>query len=213
MTEEEARTLLAERHHVSRETLDRLGNFVELLRSESARQNLIARGTFASIWSRHILDSAQLLSFAPKARTWLDLGTGAGFPGLVIAALSSSQVTMVESRRLRAEFLERAASVLQLPATTRVLCDKVERIPTEHYDVISARAFAPIDRLLDLAERFAAPETRWVLPKGRNAQSELDALDGSWQGMFHVEPSLTDPDAGIIVAEQVQRVRGGKRTK
>jgi len=115
----------------------------------------------------------------------------------------------VESRRLRVDFLTRAAEVLGLPSRTRIVGDKVERLEPATYEVISARAFAPLDRLLDLSQRFAAPTTRWVLPKGRNAQSELDAVRRSWQGMFHVEPSLTDPDAGIILAERVSR-RGGK---
>ncbi len=211
MSEEEAQALLAERFHVPRETLARLAAFVDLLRSDNERQNLIARGTFDNIWSRHILDSAQLVRFVPDdAETWLDLGTGAGFPGLVVAAIHPARLTMVESRRLRVEFLLRAAEVLALPPETRILCTPVERMEQASFDVISARAFAPLDRLLDLAQRFAAPETRWVLPKGRNAQSELDAVRKSWQGMFHVEPSLTDPEAGIIVAEQVSRKgRGG----
>ncbi|HEX8444677.1 MAG TPA: 16S rRNA (guanine(527)-N(7))-methyltransferase RsmG [Allosphingosinicella sp.] len=203
---EDARRILAEQFGVSRETLDRLSVFVDLLARENQHQNLIARGTFGNIWSRHILDSAQLLRFVPAAaRTWLDLGTGAGFPGLVVAALHPVQVTMVESRRLRVDFLRRAAETLALPSSTQILCSRVERLELPTQDVISARAFAPLDRLLDLGQRFAAPQTRWVLPKGRNAQSELDAVRSSWQGKFHVEPSLTDPEAGIIIAEQVRR--------
>ncbi len=209
MTEEEARKLLTDRFGVSRGTLARLSAFVDLLRSESETQNLIARGTFDTIWSRHILDSAQLVALAPNAASWLDLGTGAGFPGLIIAAIHPAQVTMIESRRLRVDFLQRAASLLELPPKTRVLCNKVERVGAAVFDAISARAFAPLDRLLELGQRFAAPQTRWVLPKGRNAQSELDAVRASWQGMFHVEPSLTDPAAGIVVAERVTRLRKG----
>jgi 16S rRNA (guanine527-N7)-methyltransferase len=209
MTEEEARRYLTDELAVPRETLDRVADFVELLRSESDQQNLIARGTYDTIWSRHILDSAQLVRFAPAARTWIDLGSGAGFPGLIVAAIHPAEVTLVESRRLRVDFLTRAAEVLGLPSRTRIVGDKVERLEPATYEVISARAFAPLDRLLDLSQRFAAPTTRWVLPKGRNAQSELDAVRRSWQGMFHVEPSLTDPDAGIILAERVSR-RGGK---
>jgi len=119
VSEEEARRLLTERFGVSRGTLEGLSAFIGLLRAECERQNLIARGTFDTIWSRHILDSAQLVSFAPDAKTWLDLGTGAGFPGLVIAAIRPAQVTMVESRRLRVDFLLRAAAMLNLPSTTR----------------------------------------------------------------------------------------------
>jgi 16S rRNA (guanine527-N7)-methyltransferase len=213
LTEAEVRELLVSEFNVSRETLDRLSAFLELLRGESDRQNLVSRGTLDVIWSRHILDSVQLVRFAPNAGTWLDLGTGAGFPGLIIAAVHPARMTMVESRKLRVEFLTRAASVLGVSLSTRIICDRVERIETATYDVISARAFAPLETLLTLGQRFAAPQTRWVLPKGRAAQSEVDAVLGSWQGVFHVEPSITDPEAGIIVAEQVSRVRGGQRAR
>ena len=214
MTEDEAREILADQFSVPRETLDRLSAFVDILRRESEHQNLIARGTFANIWSRHILDSAQLLRFVPPdARTWLDLGTGAGFPGLIIAALHPVQVTMVESRRLRVDFLLRAAEVLALPASTCILCSRIEKLDLPPQNVISARAFAPLERLFELAQRFAAPGTRWVLPKGRNAQSELDAAESSWQGVFHVEQSLTDAEARIIVADRVQRKGRGKQTR
>ena len=211
MTEEEARRILMKRFDVSRETLVRISAFVDLLRAENERQNLISQTTSEHIWSRHVLDSAQLLRFMPQcAGTWLDLGTGAGFPGLIIAAMNPIQVTMIESRRLRVDFLQRAAETLGLPGSTQILCERVERLDLPHQDVISARAFAPLERLFDLAQRFAASETRWVLPKGRNAQSELDAARASWQGMFHVEPSLTDPEAGIIIAERVQRKGRGE---
>lgn len=206
--EEEAKRRLVADFHVSRETLARLSAFVTLLRSENDEQNLIAKSTVDQIWSRHILDSAQLISFAPTARTWLDVGTGAGFPGLIIAALHSAEVTMVESRRLRANFLERAAALLQLPAATKIICSRAERLPsTDKYDVISARACAPLAQLLTLTHQFAASNTRWVLPKGRSAQSEVAAAQATWQGMFHVEPSVTDPEAGIVIAERVQQKR------
>jgi 16S rRNA (guanine527-N7)-methyltransferase len=210
MLEDEVRQVLAEQFHVSRETLARLSDFVDLLRAETEHQNLVSRATLANIWSRHILDSAQLVRFAPGAQTWIDLGTGAGFPGLVIAAIHPARVTMVESRRLRIDFLEKAADILALPSSTEILCSSVERLELPPQDVISARAFAPLDRLLSLGQRFAAPGTRWVLPKGRTGQSELEAAGASWQGMFHVEPSLTDPEAGIIIAERVQRKGRGK---
>jgi 16S rRNA (guanine527-N7)-methyltransferase len=213
MDEYKVRQLLTDQLGVSRGTLDRLSVFVELLNAENERHNLVSRASLDDVWSRHILDSAQLAPLAPSAKTWLDLGTGAGFPGLVVAAIHTAEVTMVESRPLRVEFLTRAAELLRLPASTRILSSKVERLPDAVYDVISARAFAPLDRLLALAERFAAPETRWVLPKGRNAQAELDAIRASWQGMFHVEQSLTDAEAGIIVARDVRRGRGGQGTR
>jgi 16S rRNA (guanine527-N7)-methyltransferase len=202
MNEAEARAWL----DVSRETVDRLEAFASLLREESARQNLVAKTTLDALWSRHIVDSAQLLRFAPDSQaSWLDLGSGAGFPGLVVALLHPGPVTLVEERRLRVEFLQRAAKVLGIAGRLEILGTKAERVAPRDFAVISARAFAPLPKLLDLGTSFSTAKTRWILPKGRNARSELDALDSSWQGDFRVEPSLTDPEAGIIVADAVRR--------
>jgi 16S rRNA (guanine527-N7)-methyltransferase len=205
VTEEEAQAHLG----VPRETLDRLERFVALLRQENERQNLVSRGTLAEVWSRHILDSAQLLRFAPDEGSWIDLGTGAGFPGLVIAALWSREVTLVEARKLRVEFLHQAVEVLEVQRPLTIFCAKVEAVPARPYDVISARAFAPLEKLLRLGLPFSTSETVWILPKGRNAKSELDAARASWQGEFRIEPSLTDAEAGIIVARGV-RPKGKK---
>lgn len=191
---------------VSRETADRLDAYVELLREENERQNLVSAASLASVWTRHILDSAQLLRYAPaRAETWIDLGTGAGFPGLIVAVLFPGRVTLLEGRRLRADFLERAADHLGVGARTRILCANAEVVQAEAHDVISARAFAPLDKLLRIGGRFSSSGTCWVLPKGRNAKSELDAARASWQGDFRLEPSLTDADAQIIVASGVSR--------
>jgi 16S rRNA (guanine527-N7)-methyltransferase len=207
MTEEEAKAYL----NVPRETLERLEAFVALLRSENGRQNLVSRTSLEDVWTRHIADSAQLIKLAPEdAGSWLDLGTGAGFPGLIVAVLTSAKVTLVESRKLRVDFLRQAAELLGIADRTSILCSRVENVPTAPFDVISARAFAPLDRLLRLGERLAASETRWILPKGRNAKTELEAAESLWQGEFRLEPSLTEADAHIIVAEQVRRKPGGK---
>ena len=199
---------------VPRETFERLDSFVALLRAENARQNLVSAASLEQVWSRHILDSAQLLRLAPAgAEKWIDLGTGAGFPGLVIATLFPGTVTLVEARKLRVDFLHRAAEVLGVAERTEIVCARVEAVPAQPFDVISARAFAPLDKLLRLGLPFSASGTRWVLPKGRNAKSELDAARSSWQGDFRLEPSLTDADARIIVAEGVARRPKGKRIR
>ncbi|HEX8571973.1 MAG TPA: 16S rRNA (guanine(527)-N(7))-methyltransferase RsmG [Allosphingosinicella sp.] len=197
---------------VPRETSDRLDAFVALLSEENERQNLISRTSFADIWQRHIFDSAQLIAFAPPtAGSWLDLGTGAGFPGLLVPLFHPAKVTLVESRRLRVDFLRTAASVLGIAQRIEILGSRLESVPARPVDVISARAFAPLPRLLDLAERFSTSGTVWILPKGRNAKSELDAARTSWQGDFRIEPSLTDADAGIVVATRVRRKPRGRR--
>ena len=199
---------------VPRETLGRLEAFVALLREENEQQNLVSRSSLDEVWARHILDSAQLLRYAPEAaETWLDLGTGAGFPGLVVACLFSGHVTMIESRKLRVDFLTRAAAALGVGNRTTIICAKIEKFEAPPFDIISARAFAPMDRLLPLAEPFPTAKTRWILPKGRNAKTELEAAESLWQGDFRLEPSVTDPEAGIIVAEQVRRRAGGKAAR
>ena len=203
MDEMTARAWVERECNVSRETMAKLDQFADLLRAENERQNLVSRGTLDQLWLRHIADSAQLLRFAPAGASWVDLGTGAGFPGLIVAALHDGPVTLVEERRLRVEFLKRAAEAMDLRA--EILQAKAERVPPRPFDVISARAFAPLDRLLDLGTGFSTQKSRWLLPKGRNAETELAALDPSWQGEFRLEPSVTDPEAQIIVAEGVRR--------
>ncbi len=201
MDEAGART----RFNVPRETFARLEAFVALLVAENEHQNLVSRGTLEGVWSRHILDSAQLLRFAPSPQaSWLDLGTGAGFPGLIVGLLHQGPLTLVEERRKRVEFLQRAAEILGIEDRVSIEGVRVEKLESEQFDVISARAFAPLERLLELSHRFSTAKTRWILPKGRNAASELEAAKASWHGEFRLEQSLTDPGAMIIVAEGVR---------
>jgi 16S rRNA (guanine527-N7)-methyltransferase len=189
---------------VSRETWQRIETFCDLLKKEGDSQNLVARASFDHLWSRHIADSAQLALLDPQTTgRWLDLGSGAGFPGLIIAVLTRHHVTMVESRRLRIEFLHQAAEVLGVQSRVEILGMPLERVSTAAFDVISARAFAPLHRLLPLAHRFSTENTLWLLPKGRGAQSELEQVSGTWQGRFRLEPSLTNIEARIIVADRV----------
>ena len=212
MDETEARAWVERSFDVPRETMARLDAFATLLAEENERQNLISRSNLDRLWLRHFADSAQLLAFAPSpGASWVDLGTGAGFPGLVVAALHPGPVTLVEERRLRAEFLRRAAEALGLDV--EILHAKAERLPPRPFDVISARAVAPLGELLDLGTGLSTTNSVWILPKGRNARSELEALDASWQGDFRLEPSVTDPEAKIIVATGVRRAAPGRRAR
>jgi len=203
MTEEEARAWL-EARNVSRETFGQIEAFLSYLREEAARQNLIAASTLDALWARHVVDSAQLLDHAAEGwGTWLDLGSGAGFPGLIVAIVGSGRVTMIESRTKRVTFLREAAQVAGVADRVEVIGSRVETAPRRRYDVISARAFAPLPKLLDLAQPFTDKSTRFVLPKGRSAPEELAAARASWQGTFRLVPSITDPEAAIIVADGV----------
>lgn len=202
MNEVEAQAWLTDKFNVSRETKDRLDAFVAFLRREAASQNLIAASTLDQIWSRHIVDSAQLLTLAgvpDPNRNWIDLGSGAGFPGLVIAILSNFQVTLVESRTRRIDYLERAVQMLDLQSSVRVAGMPLERMETAPYSVISARAFAPLAQLFELSARFSTTKTLWLLPKGRNAAKEWEDVQPDWAGDFRIEPSVTDAAAGILV--------------
>ncbi|WP_375290601.1 16S rRNA (guanine(527)-N(7))-methyltransferase RsmG [Qipengyuania sp.] len=180
----------------------KLETLVSLLVDENEHQNLIAKSSIDQIWLRHIADSIQLLDHVSRETgSWLDLGSGAGFPGLVIAvARPAMSVRLVESRRLRIEWLRHAAGQLGLKNCEVDGCD-VKALPEFSVDVISARAFAPMIRLVSLSARFSTPETRWVLPKGRNAWQDVNTLDAEHREMFHVEPSCTDPEAGIVIGK------------
>lgn len=203
MTEDEARAWIVA--HVPRETEARLEQLAGAILEEMPRQNLIAASTADHIWARHIVDSAQLVPLAGEAKSWIDLGSGAGFPGIVAALMMPGlRMTLVESRRKRIDFLTFLTASLGLTDRVTVAGRRLEMLDQSQHDVISARAFAPLDRLLPLAHRFSHRETRWLLPKGRSAASELEAVRGSWQGDFRIEPSRTDSEAAIIVATQVQ---------
>jgi len=188
------------------EALTRLERLVELLHAENDRQNLVSKASLPQVWRRHIADSAQLLLHVPRETSpvpWLDLGTGAGFPGLVIAAMQPDwDVRLIESRKRRVEWLQRAASDLDLK-NCRVIGARLEDVESVDAGVISARAFAPMVKLLALSQRFSTEETLWLLPKGRSAEHELGQLAPSLRRMFHVEQSQTDPASGIVIGRGV----------
>ncbi|MFM5885432.1 MAG: 16S rRNA (guanine(527)-N(7))-methyltransferase RsmG [Novosphingobium sp.] len=190
----------------------RLDQLIAALRAENQAQNLVAAASLEQIWVRHIADSAQLLQHVPRETSgpWLDLGTGAGFPGLVVAALRPDiAVHLVESRARRISWLERAVCLLDLPNVT-IHGARLEQVASFAARTISARAFAPLPRLLALSARFSTADTVWLLPKGRSAAHELHELAG-WTHMFHVEQSCTDPDAGVIVGRLIGPASAAKK--
>jgi 16S rRNA (guanine527-N7)-methyltransferase len=207
MTEEDAKSWLHERGWWEGDAGDRLRRFVDLVLDEADRQNLISASSREQIWARHIVDSAQLLALAPEAPAmdglWVDLGTGAGFPGVVIACLHPGPVKLVEVRPLRVAFLERCVAELGL-AHVEVLGAKVEKVgfgaPAA---IISARAFAPLDRLLASAHHLSDEKTIWLLPKGSQGEKELEILRRDWQAVFHVEQSVTHPESIIVTIQKL----------
>ncbi|WP_260926091.1 16S rRNA (guanine(527)-N(7))-methyltransferase RsmG [Novosphingobium sp. 9] len=198
--ESEAQAWLAARPEYDATARERIETLIAMLVEENKVQNLVSAASLDQVWQRHIVDSAQLLAHVPRETSgvWLDLGTGAGFPGLAVAALRPDlEVVMVESRARRIDWLDRARIAMGLDRA-QVVGSRLELVESRDVSVVSARAFAPLDKLLALSARFSTSETIWVLPKGRSAQQELDDLR-KWRHMFHVEQSLTDPQAGIIV--------------
>jgi len=190
------------RRPVSRETFERLEAFVALLKAANEQQNLVSASTIEDVWARHILDSAQLVRFEPHGgASWADVGSGAGLPGIVIACLIEGPVTLIEPRRLRAEFLRTAVEQLRLNAT--VAATKVERVEGE-FDVITGRAVASLERFLEISQHLSTRNTVWALPKGRRAHSELVEAQRAWQGVFHVEQSVTDAESYAVIGTGVR---------
>ena len=181
--------------------LAKLDLLVELLRNENTSQNLVSAASLEHVWVRHLADSAQLV-IVPRETPggpWLDLGSGAGLPGLVVALLRADiEVILVESRAKRIAWLEGAIDRLGI-SNARVAGCRLELLETVPMATISARAFAPLPQLIALSARFSTPQTLWLLPKGRNGRQELLDMPKTIQSMFHVEQSLTDPDSVILV--------------
>lgn len=175
---------------------------MELLRAENGRQNLVSAATIDDVWKRHIIDSAQLVPFEPAAgASWIDIGSGAGLPGIVIACLVSGPVTLVEPRRLRVHFLHKVVESLSL--RVKIVGARVERVEGK-FDVITARAVASLSQLLKISAHLSTRNTVWALPKGRNASRELAEAREAWQGEFHLEPSVTGDDSFIVVGTGVR---------
>ena len=197
MTEEEARSYVSERSDDA--AFDRLNQYVQLLLDENRRQNLISRSSENSVWSRHIADSAQLLSYIGTSGALMDVGSGPGLPGLVLAILQPDRhCVLVEPRKRRHEWLAETARALGL-RNVDVRGSGVEKLESFSAGAITARAFAGLDKILTTCARFSHADTLWALPKGSSADSELSQLQPEQQALFHVEQSITNPEAGIIV--------------
>jgi 16S rRNA (guanine527-N7)-methyltransferase len=201
---------------VSRETRGRLEHYVALLRSWQRIKNLVGPGTLDAVWTRHVLDSAAVIDAVPEARRFVDLGSGAGFPGLVIAILLArtpgAHVTLVESNSRKASFLRTVARETDAPVT--VYPDRIEdAVPKllargEPIDVVTARALAPLDRLLQLAGPLLARGAVGVFHKGRELEAEVAAARDHWRFDLVEHPSSTDPSARLVAVRNVGRLAG-----
>lgn len=195
---------------VSRETADRLRSFEDLVRRWTPAINLISPASIPDLWERHIVDSAQLFHILAKEnRSWADVGSGAGFPGLVIAILAREkqpalEVTLIESDQRKATFLREAARQLSLDC--KVLAQRAEAVPPMGAGVLSARAFSSLSSLLPLAQRHLAHGGTAIFPKGKTWRDEVEEARKGWSFTLDTVKSVSDEDAAILVLREIARV-------
>jgi 16S rRNA (guanine527-N7)-methyltransferase len=208
----------AEVFKVPRETIHRLERYAGLLTDWQTRANLVSATTLGQLWDRHFADSAQILRFAPDANLWLDLGSGAGFPGLVIAILQANHANfrmhLVESTAKKCDFLAEVARVTEAPV--EIHCMRIEELklaaPNLTPEVVSARALAPLPRLLALAQPWMGKGVRGLFMKGREAKKEIEAAQRRFSFVYKLHPSLTARDSAIVeITDLGKRPRRGTR--
>ncbi len=198
-------------NNVSRETSTILSGFEQLVSKWTKHINLIAPNSLHEIRERHTVDSAQLFQFAPKStKHWVDLGSGGGFPGIVLAAIAKDQspktrFTLVESDQRKSTFLRAAIREFDLNAT--VISERIEEATPQHADVITARALSPLTQLLGQTMRHIAPTGRAIIPKGRNYNEEINDARKKWSFELTEVPSITATDARILIVEDIKRER------
>lgn len=196
--------------NVSRETLDRLDVYAALLRKWNPAINLVSKSTIGALWQRHFHDSAQINRFHPeKPCKWVDLGTGGGFPGLIIAVLAveaapESRFLMVESDVRKATFLRTAIRELGVNAT--VITERIEQTSPLEADILTARALAPLDKLLEFATRHLKPEGIAIFPKGEKYKKEIKEASGRWLFKVDVFTSKTNLNGAILKIGGISRV-------
>lgn len=208
---ESARALLADclGLSVSRETAERLEVYSALLTKWNQSINLVSPTTINDLWSRHIIDSAQLITLAGGPTSWVDLGSGGGLPGIIVAAILAEttpkcDVTLIESDRRKCLFMATALREMGLKATIQTR--RIESTSQDRYHITSARALAPLTNLLFLAEAYRASNGTCLFPKGRNAEAELTQARRDWHIEVDRIPSQTDPEAVILRIKEFSRV-------
>ncbi len=196
--------------HVKHEAITDLQIFAEQLAKQNEVMNLVGPATVGHFWSRHVLDSAQLLDRRPEARIWADLGAGAGFPGLVLAIMlkhsegPAPMVYLIDSLAKRCRFLQTIVDALELPAT--VINDRAENLNLK-VDVVTARAFAPFPKLFGFAKTFFDKGADGWFLKGENVESELAEAGKTWRFDVELTPSLSDPRGRVVHIRRLSRAR------
>ncbi len=190
---------------VPRETLVQLDRYAELLCDWQTRMNLVGPSTLPQLWIRHFADSAQLLAVAGTGKSWLDIGAGAGFPGLVLALLdTTAQFTLVESITKKCRFLTEVVETLGLGDRVIIANQRIETLPRQKFDIVTARALANLAQLFDWGLPYAGSGTRWILPKGVRVAEEIEFAERRFVFSHDLLPSLTDPSARIVLTSGVK---------
>lgn len=193
---------------VSRETRADLQVFQELVLKWTKRINIVSKDSISNLWNRHIWDSAQLAAYGTDKQLWADLGSGGGFPGIVIAILAKEQgqnrrTILMESDRRKCAFLREAIRILRLNA--EVIAGRIEAVPSQQAGIVTARALTDLARLLAHAERHLAPGGAALFLKGATWEKEVEAARESWRFDLEVHKSLTNPDAAILEVKDIAR--------
>ena len=194
---------------VSRETNERLAALVALLTKWNATVNLVSKDTLAQVWDRHIIDSAQIFNLGDSAASWVDMGSGGGFPGLVVAILAAEkrplmQIVLIESDQRKAAFLRQASQSLGI--SVKVISERIEAVEPLNADVVSARALAPLPLLCSFASRHLAANGAAIFLKGRNFQAELIAAQEHWNFSLESYQSVTDVSSSVLVLKGIAHV-------
>jgi len=191
---------------VSRETLDKLQAYANLLEKWQRRINLVSKLTLPDLWTRHMLDSAQIFPHLPKnCKSLVDIGCGAGFPGLVLAIMGIEDVHMVDSDARKMAFVREASRITETPVTIHN-CRIDDLDETLKFDVVTSRALAPLEKLLGFSQALSKPEGISIYLKGRKCQEEVLEAQKSWDFDFQGEASLSDPEGQLLIIKRMTRL-------
>ncbi|WP_343035871.1 16S rRNA (guanine(527)-N(7))-methyltransferase RsmG [Sulfitobacter maritimus] len=192
---------------VSRETMDRLEAYAALVRKWNPKINLVSKSSLEHLWDRHIADSAQVFHLVNARGYWLDIGSGGGFPGIVVAIMNMEKkrfrVALVESDQRKCAFLNTVLRELEIEGC--VLNDRIENLEPQHADVLSARALSNLSQLLEFAERHLHPKGTALFPKGGSWKTEDEIARKTWDYTLNTIPSKTNPEASVLMIKDVIR--------
>ena len=192
-----------ENFSVSHETICQLKTYLSLLQEWQTKFNLVSKSSLEDAWNRHFLDSMQLFKYIPQsAKTLVDFGSGAGFPGMVLAIMAKEntpylKVTLVESIKKKTMYLNEVAKVTSTPVT--IINDRIENLPPQKADVITSRAMCSLDELLKYAYRFTSRKTKCIFPKGKKYAEEISEAEKHWNFEYKIIPSMTSEEGAIVI--------------